>query len=165
MDVPITPKGGPIGKARPINILSLETLEHEAACKVSIFATFINAMCEVKMEIQVSNPKIVTMSTLALDQPHGLQLRYQYLNTVAEAWKMFMYDTRANAELMARATMGTPRLSVLAIIDGAACWSAWPYRVLDAMYRSEFAAEIINIKMHPFRNPRRTASTLFPSIA
>jgi hypothetical protein len=113
-------------------------------------------MCEIKMEIQVSNPKIVTMLTLALE-PHGLQLGYQYLNTVAEASKMFMYDTRAKAALVARATMGTPRLSVLAIMEGAACWSARPYRVLDAMYRSEFAAEMINIKMHPFRNPGRTA--------
>src|SRR5580700_2630935 len=70
---------------------------------------------------------------------------------------MFMYDRRANAALMARATIGTPRLSVLAIMDGAACWSARPYSVLDAMYRSEFAAEMTNIKMHPFRNPGRTA--------
>ena len=113
-------------------------------------------MCEIKMEIQVSNPNIVTMLTLALEW-HGLQLCYQYLNTVAEASKMFMYSMRANAALMASATIGTPRLSVLAMMDGAACRSARPYSVLDAMYRSEFAAEMTNIKMHPFSNPGRTA--------
>jgi hypothetical protein len=70
---------------------------------------------------------------------------------------MFMYDMRVNAALIARATTGTPRLSVRAMMDGAACWSARPYSVLDAMYRSEFAAEMTNIKMQPFRNPGRTA--------
>ena len=56
----------------------------------------------------------------------------------------------------AKETIGTPRLSVLARIEGAEPSNANAYKVLDAIYRSEFEAEITNNKMHPFRNPGRT---------
>jgi len=71
------------------------------------------------MEIQLSKPKIVTILTLVLDMLSSQS--YQYLNTVADASTVFMYDMRAKPELIARATMGTPRRSVLAMMEGAAC--------------------------------------------
>jgi hypothetical protein len=58
---------------------------------------------------------------------------YKYLNTVADASTIFMYARMQKEALMARATMGTPLLSVLAITRGADPESAKAYRVRDAI--------------------------------
>lgn len=56
------------------------------------------------------------IDAVKLPQKHEL---YKYLNTVAEAVVTFMYAVRQNMVLIPRAKIGTPRLSVLAMKEGA----------------------------------------------
>jgi hypothetical protein len=64
---------------------------------------------------------------------YGWPVSYKYLNTVVDDSKTFMYARQQNEALIARATKGTPRLSVLAMTEGADPPSANAYNVLEAM--------------------------------
>lgn len=73
----------------------------------------------------------------------------------------FIYARQQNEALTPRATKGTPRLSVRAMMDGAEPARANAYKVRDAMYRSELEAEMTKIKMQAFRKPGRTDCQLY----
>jgi len=60
-------------------------------------------------------------------------MSYKYLKTVLDASTTFMYARQQNAALIARATKGTPRLSVLAMNAGAEPPRANAYNVRDAI--------------------------------
>ena len=93
--------------------------------------------------------KINTKSVLKCDES------YKYLKTVADPSETFMYARQQTDALTPSATNGTPRLSVLARNEGAFPASAKEYNVRDAIYKSEFDAEITKIRIQPFKNPGR----------
>jgi hypothetical protein len=78
------------------------------------------------------------------------------LKTVADPWTTFIYERQQNEALTPSATKGTPRLSVLAMMEGAFPASAKAYKVREAIYRSELEADITNNRIHAFKKPGRT---------
>ena len=78
------------------------------------------------------------------------------MKTVADPWTTFIYARQQNEALTPSATKGTPRLSVLAIMEGAFPISAKAYKVREAIYRSELEADITNNRIQPFKKPGRT---------
>ena len=78
------------------------------------------------------------------------------MKTVADPWTTFIYDRQQNEALTPSATKGTPRLSVLAMMEGAFPASAKAYNVREAIYRSELDADITNNRIHAFKKPGRT---------
>jgi hypothetical protein len=77
------------------------------------------------------------------------------LKTVADPSETFIYARQQTDALTPSATNGTPRLSVLAIIEGAFPASAKAYNVREAIYKSELDAEITKIRIQAFKNPGR----------
>lgn len=88
----------------------------------------------------------------------------KYLKTVVVDSLTFIYARQQNKAQTPKATNGTPRLSVRASIEGADRASAKAYIVRHAIYKSEFEAEMMKIRMQAFKKPgkpRRVSGTSF----